>query len=205
MELCFEDGHAIALFVGCANEPFLHLYIENNLMQKVEKIIPDSEKWFLPDLSSLTMSLFTLHDEQAKMHYLAIGSQNGMISIVAFWLGKTIYAIRSTFVFNIHAVHREMFCWWSTGYIPFSSILHDKYYIDLVVGSLHAFACMYQKTVLLIVLWQLLWRRARRKLGRKKQLLLAVGICQLIHLFFITNWSGVKTSILWYMASWLRI
>ena len=55
-----------------------------------------------------------------------------------------------------------------------SSILHDKYYIDLVVVSLYAFTFMYQKTVLLIELrWPLFWRRARMKLERKKQLLIA--------------------------------
>jgi len=149
-ELCFEDGHAIALFVGCANEPFLRLYVENNLTQQFEEIIPDSEKRFLPDLSSPTMSLSTLHDDRAKTHYLAIGSQNGTISIVAFQPGKR-FTPSGQLSFSTSVLFTER-CFVDGPLVTLhfhleSSVLRDKYYIDLVVGSLRAFVCMYRKTM----------------------------------------------------------
>jgi hypothetical protein len=158
-ELCFEDGKKVtALFVGTTIEPYFKLYLENNITHLFEESIAsvdiDHNPILPDDLSSPTMSLSTTYDDRAKIHYLAIGSQNGMVTIVAFRLGESISSSTSgQFLFSPHLLFRERFyidgplltmCF----HIDMSPIvLLGKYHIDLVIGSLRSFACMYRKTV----------------------------------------------------------
>jgi len=142
-ELFYSDGNSIvALFVGCFTEPYLRIYVENNT-DAFEAV--DSS---FVNLSSPTMSLSTLYDAKENLNYLAIGAQNGTITIVVFRIDHSSggpFSPHVVFTDRFHVDGPLLTLQFHLDMSP--SFFLGYYFIDLVIGSLRGFVCMYRRTI----------------------------------------------------------
>ena len=142
-ELFYANGHSIvALLVGCFTEPYLRIYVENNT-DRFEVV-----DFSFVNLSSPTMSLSTLYDAKENLNYLAIGAQNGTVTIVVFRINHLPAGPFSPHVVFTDTFHVDGPLLTMQFHLDMSpSCFLGYYWIDLVIGSLRGFVCMYRRTI----------------------------------------------------------